>query len=869
MRASVWLTSLVLASFAIACGDQPTEVVPERDGEMALGPGGVALATSSTEDGLSITTDKDDYAPGDTVWFTGAGWPAGDVLDIVLTDDPTHDYHEWTVEVGEDGAFRDSTYVVDVGDIDVTFTLTATSRMTQRSLSVTFTDGNPQTVTVVTGQAPTPVTAGNNATYTVQVNYAGNSDFCTVSLSAMPEASPAWPAPPPGGFFSFSPSSVTGRGSGGPSTPAINPQATLTVTAPAGMSANTYRFKITATASEQPNERCQGPGATSAAINFVVASPANAAPEDPANLAQFKSDASTTIPTGGATNETSVVLTGTVTDPNAGNTVKLQVEVKPIGTAFTNIHTAESALLASGSTAAVSVGSLVNGTSYHWQARAVDNNGAASAWVSFGGNAESAADFTVDTDPPTVTINQAATQGDPTNTSPINFTAVFSEPVTGFDGTDVTLGGTAGATTATVTGGPTTFNVAVSGMIGDGTVAASIAAGVAQDVAGNSNAASTSTDNTVTYDATPPVVSSVQAAPNPSNGTGNVDLTATATDALTEVTSAEYNIDGGTFSPMSATDGAYDELAEDVRVTISAASLAEGSHTLCVRATDEATNTSGNAAACTTLIVDRTPPAISNFSVDPNPVAVNTPLTISATFTDALTNVTGAEYSLGGTAGPWAALPSALASAPYGDSKTEHGSITITLPIADVHDVCVRSTDQVNNTNQVAGTNPIQCIFLAVYDPSAGFVTGGGWIESPAGACRFAACTSSTVGKATFGFVSKYVTQGKEKTPQLTGNTEFQFQAGDLNFKSTNYEWLVVNGGSGRAQYKGLGTVNGGGAYGFMLTAFDGSPDRFRIKIWVAATDEVIYDNWMGSSESSNDATALSGGSIIIHVPKK
>src|SRR5438034_6831000 len=51
-----------------------------------------------------------------------------------------------------------------------------------------------------------------------------------------------------------------------------------------------------------------------------------------------------------------------------------------------------------------------------------------------------------DTTPPTVTINQAAGQADPTSASPINFTAVFSEPVSGFTGTDVTISGTAGGT---------------------------------------------------------------------------------------------------------------------------------------------------------------------------------------------------------------------------------------------------------------------------------------------------------------------------------------------------------------------------------------------------------------------------------------
>src|SRR5213594_1824359 len=118
-----------------------------------------------------------------------------------------------------------------------------------------------------------------------------------------------------------------------------------------------------------------------------------------------------------------------------------------------------------------------------------------------------------DTTPPTVTINQAAGQADPTSASPINFTAVFSEPVSGFTGTDVTIGGTAGGTkTVTVTGGPSTYTVAVSGMSSAGTVIASISAGVAQDAAGNLNTASTSTDNSVSFDATPPTVTINQAA---------------------------------------------------------------------------------------------------------------------------------------------------------------------------------------------------------------------------------------------------------------------------------------------------------------------------------------------------------------------
>lgn len=46
---------------------------------------------------------------------------------------------------------------------------------------------------------------------------------------------------------------------------------------------------------------------------------------------------------------------------------------------------------------------------------------------------------------------------------------------------------------------------------------------------------------------------------------------------------------------------------------------------------------------------------------------------------------------------------------------------------------------------------------MAVYDPDGGFVTGGGWINSPAGARTFDDGSDADVtGRANFGFVAKY-----------------------------------------------------------------------------------------------------------------
>jgi parallel beta-helix repeat protein len=140
---------------------------------------------------------------------------------------------------------------------------------------------------------------------------------------------------------------------------------------------------------------------------------------------------------------------------------------------------------------------------------------------------------------------------------------------------------------------------------------------------------------------------------------------------------------------------------------------------------------------------------------------------------------------------------------------------------------------------------------LVVYDSTGGFVTGGGWIDSPVKP-EYEYMTVG--GKASFGFVSKY----KKGASVPDGNAEFQFKAGDLNFHSTSYQWLVVNQNYTNAQFKGYGTINGEGNYGFMIWAGDGNPDTFRIKIWDAGDEtRVVYDN--GVSQP------IGGGSIVIH----
>ena len=136
------------------------------------------------------------------------------------------------------------------------------------------------------------------------------------------------------------------------------------------------------------------------------------------------------------------------------------------------------------------------------------------------------------------------------------------------------------------------------------------------------------------------------------------------------------------------------------------------------------------------------------------------------------------------------------------------------------------------------------------------------WIISPENSYT---ADPTVSGKATFGFVSKY----KKGQSSPSGETQFQFSAVDFTFHSTSYEWLVITGND-CAKYKGDGTVNDSGSYGFMLTACDSSAgDTFRIKIWEKSTSATVYDNQMGSDDNSYDATVISGGSIQIHQNKK
>jgi hypothetical protein len=209
-----------------------------------------------------------------------------------------------------------------------------------------------------------------------------------------------------------------------------------------------------------------GAGATVGPFTLALTSPEPPSIADP--LGQLRADSVTPVAVGGTLPAPEMVVRGTPRDPDIADTLRLEVELQPLGTDFAGVATAVSAPTPSGEVAFVQLTGLGDGTSYHWRSRVVDQTGRATTWRSFGDNLESAADLQVVIaadrlqfrQPPTTTAAGAAI------TPAVEVAAVDRDGtlVTSFNGS-ITLalgGGPAGATlsgtrTASAVNGVATF----------------------------------------------------------------------------------------------------------------------------------------------------------------------------------------------------------------------------------------------------------------------------------------------------------------------------------------------------------------------------------------------------------------------------
>ena len=226
-----------------------------------------------------------------------------------------------------------------------------------------------------------------------------------------------------------------------------------------------------------------------------------------------------------------------------------------------------------------------------------------------------------------VTVEQAAGQVDPTNASPVHFTVIFDRKTTDFVTGDATIGGTATGIGQTITPVGDTgriYDLAVTAT-GSGTIIATVEAGKATDggIPGKTNRASTSVDNEVVFDITPPVPTVAYSGTTPS-GAATITFDVSFDEPVTGFSVAAV---GGTAGATTAVVTAVSSTAYTVAVT---GMTTDGTVTLHVDANvaqDVATNwnTVSNTATMDWFIkvADRTI-AAGAYSPDVSGTYVNT-----------------------------------------------------------------------------------------------------------------------------------------------------------------------------------------------------------------------------------------------------
>ena len=158
-------------------------------------------------------------------------------------------------------------------------------------------------------------------------------------------------------------------------------------------------------------------------------------------------------------------------------------------------------------------------------------------------------------------------------------------------------------------------------------------------------------DSVTVQDATPPSVTITELTPDPTND-NTPTFTGTATDTSSNISSVEYKVDDGSWTAATAGDGAFDSLSEGYTFTTSA--LANGAHTVYVRATDSATNTTTEANyASDSFTVDATAPSVTSTAPEANATDVAVGSTVNVTFNEAMdaATITTSSFTLEGVSG--------------------------------------------------------------------------------------------------------------------------------------------------------------------------------------------------------------------------
>ncbi|MDE0297266.1 MAG: Ig-like domain-containing protein [Candidatus Poribacteria bacterium] len=309
---------------------------------------------------------------------------------------------------------------------------------------------------------------------------------------------------------------------------------------------------------------------------------------------------------------------------------------------------------------------------------------------------------TVDVDKPTVTISVPTG----TQSAAFNATVTFSETVSGFAQSDVSLTGSAASITTWSANSDNTVYTAAITPTASGTVTVGVAADVATDAAGNNNTAATSRNVAVSVDTIAPGVS-ISVPSGVQNSAFNATIT--FTEAVSGFAQSDVSLSGSASSITS-----WSANSDSTVYTATITPTASGTVTIGVAANvaTDAANNQNTAATSQTVSVD----------VDAPSVRISVPsgdqtraFDVSITFTEAVSGFEQSELLLSGTA-----TASITAWSANTESSIYTATITPTTSGTVILDVAANvATDAANNPNTAATTQTVTIPDPATWMPDA------------------------------------------------------------------------------------------------------------------------------------------------------
>ena len=286
--------------------------------------------------------------------------------------------------------------------------------------------------------------------------------------------------------------------------------------------------------------------------------------------------------------------------------------------------------------------------------------------------------------PPTVVLTAA--QSNPSNSTTLNITASFSEAVTGFDISDITVANGTKGNFATVSSSVYTFDV--TGASSPATI--DIAAGAAADTTGNLSLAATQLAMTIDTSIPTPTITSAQSGPT---NVATLNMTVTFDEDVTGFDLSDITVANGTkgnFSATSATVYTFDITSPSGAVTVD----------IPVGAGQDSANNQSNAATQFAITADAVPPTPVFTATQSSPTNAST-INMTVTFDDVVTGFSLSDLTIAnGTAGNFIAVSTSIYTF---DITSPSGTVT-----ADIN-AGVAADDASNNN--LAATQ-----FSIVYD---------------------------------------------------------------------------------------------------------------------------------------------------------